>query len=99
VGENTWLKRWAEGRKCEDDMKVDQELDLDGRAENGRNLGRAIPQTHLLFLKNQPVEVSGYSGLHITTYWTTDRRKIGSRKEKLALRSTKCWMAPVVLRL
>jgi hypothetical protein len=62
VGENTWLKRWAEGRKCEDDMKVDQELDLDGRAENGRNLGRAIPQTHLLFLKNQPVEVSGYSG-------------------------------------
>jgi hypothetical protein len=51
VGENTWLKRWAEGRKCEDDMKVDQELDLDGRAENGRNLGRAIPQTHLLFSK------------------------------------------------
>jgi len=48
-------------------MKVDQELDLDGRAENGRNLWRAIPQTHLLFLKNQPVEVSGYSGLHITT--------------------------------
>jgi hypothetical protein len=38
VGENTWLKRWAEGRKGEDVMKVDQELDLDGRAENGRNL-------------------------------------------------------------
>jgi hypothetical protein len=91
VGENTWLKRWAEGRKGEDVMKVDQELDLDGRAENGRNLWRAIPQTHLLFLKNQPVEVSRYSGgLHITTYRTTGRRKIGSRKEKPALRSTKC---------
>jgi hypothetical protein len=59
---NTWLKRWVEGREGEASMKVNQELDLDGRAENGRNLGRVIPQTHLLFLKNQPVEVSGYSG-------------------------------------
>jgi len=42
VGANTWLKRWAEGRKGEDGMTVNQELDLDGRAENGRNLGRAI---------------------------------------------------------
>ena len=62
VGVNTWLKRWAEGRKGEDGMKVNQELDLDRRAENGRNLGRAISQTHLLFLKNQPGEISGYSG-------------------------------------
>ena len=45
------LKRWAEGKKGEDNMTVNQELDLAGRAENGRNLGRAIPQTHLPFLK------------------------------------------------
>jgi len=50
-----WLKRWAEDRKGEDGMTVNQELNLDGRAENGRNLDRAIPQTHLLFFKNQPV--------------------------------------------
>jgi len=46
-----WLKRWAEDRKGEDGMTVNQELNLDGRAENGRNLDRAIPQTHLLFSK------------------------------------------------
>jgi len=55
VGVNRWLKRWAEGRKGEDGMTVNQELDLDERAENGRNLGRALPQPHLLFFKNQPV--------------------------------------------
>jgi hypothetical protein len=27
-------------------MKVNQELDLDGRAENGRNLGRAVGLSH-----------------------------------------------------
>ena len=43
VGVTMWLKRWAEGRKGEDGMSVNQELNLDGRAENGRNLGRAIP--------------------------------------------------------
>ena len=43
LGVNRWLKRWAEGRKGEDGMTVNQEPDLDGRAENGRNLGRAIP--------------------------------------------------------
>ncbi len=43
VGVNRWLKRWVEGRKGEDVMKVNHELDLDGRVENGRNLGRAIP--------------------------------------------------------
>ena len=56
MGVNRWLKRWAEGRKGEDGMTVNQELDLDERAENGRNLGRALPQPHLLFFKNQPVE-------------------------------------------
>ena len=45
------LKRWAEGKKGEDGMTVNQGLDLAGRAENGRNLGRAIPQTRLPFLK------------------------------------------------
>jgi hypothetical protein len=65
VGENTWLKRWAEGRKCEDDMKVDQELDLDGRAENGRNLGRAIPQTHLLFSKINRCRYPDTRGVYI----------------------------------
>jgi len=49
-----WLKRWDECRKGEDDMTVNQELDLDGRAENRGNLNRAIPWTHLPF-KNQPV--------------------------------------------
>jgi len=49
VGVTIWLKMWAECRKGEDGMKGNQELDLDRRAENGRNLGRAIPQTHLLF--------------------------------------------------
>jgi hypothetical protein len=51
VGVNSWLKRWAEGRKGEDVMKVNQELDLGWRTENGRNLGRDIPQTHLLSSK------------------------------------------------
>jgi len=36
-----WLKGWAENKKDKDDITVNQELDLDGRAENGRNLGRA----------------------------------------------------------
>ena len=48
-GITMWLKRWAEGRKGEDGMTVKQELYLDGRAENGRNLGKTIPQTHRLF--------------------------------------------------
>jgi len=42
---------WDECRKGEDDMTVNQELDLVGRVENEGNLGRAIPQTHLLFSK------------------------------------------------
>jgi len=55
VGVTMWMKRWAEDRKGEDGMTVNQELNLDGRAVNGRNLGKAIPQTHLLFFKNQPL--------------------------------------------
>jgi hypothetical protein len=47
-----WLKRWAECRKGEDGMTVNQELDCDRRAENGRNLSRAIPWTHLPFKKS-----------------------------------------------
>ena len=43
VGVNTGLKRWAEGRNGEDVMTVNKEFDLARRAENGRNLGRAIP--------------------------------------------------------
>jgi len=30
-----WLKKWAEGRKGEDVMTVNQELDLVEREENG----------------------------------------------------------------
>ena len=56
-----WLKRWAEGRKGEDDMTVNQEFDLAGKSENGRNLGRAILQTHL------PLEKSAGVGLWIFT--------------------------------
>jgi len=82
VGANTWLKRWAGGRKGEDVMKVNQELDLGGRAENDRDLGRAIPQTHLLFSKISEYRSPDTRGLHITIYRTTDRRKIGSRTEK-----------------
>jgi len=51
-------------------MKVNQELDLDGRAENGRNLGRAIPQTHLLFSKISQYRSPDTRGLHITIYRT-----------------------------
>ena len=50
-----WLKRWAEGRKGEDGMTVKQELYLDGRAENVRNLGKTIPQTHLPLKKSAGV--------------------------------------------
>ena len=70
VWANTWLKRWAEGRKGEDDMTVNQELDLDGRAENGRNLGRSIPQTHLLFSKISQYRSPDTRGLYITIYRT-----------------------------
>ena len=48
-------------------MKVNQEFDLDGRAENGRNLGRAILQTHLLFFKNQPVYAMPNAGKSLTS--------------------------------
>jgi hypothetical protein len=82
VGANTWLKRWAEGRKGEDVMKVNQEFDLAGRAENGRNLGMTISQTHLLFSKIGQYRSPDTLGLHITIYRTTDKRKIGSRTEK-----------------
>jgi len=34
-GVTMWLKKWAEGRKSEDVMTVNQELDLVERAENG----------------------------------------------------------------
>lgn len=54
VGANTFLKRWVEVRKGTNAMTVNRGLDLAGRAENGGNLGRAMPQTRLLFLKNQP---------------------------------------------
>jgi len=54
-----WLKRWDECRKCEDDMTVNQELDLDRRAENRGNLVRAIPWTHL------PLKTSACVGLWI----------------------------------
>ena len=37
--------------KGEDGMTVNQEFDLAGKSENGRNLGKTIPQTHRLFLK------------------------------------------------
>jgi hypothetical protein len=50
-----WLKRWAEVRKGEDGMIVNQELDLGGRMENRGNLGRAIPWTHLPFKKSSGV--------------------------------------------
>jgi hypothetical protein len=57
-----WLKTracppvlWRAGaRKGADPLAVNRGLDLAGRAENGGNLGRAIPHTHLLFLKISP---------------------------------------------
>jgi hypothetical protein len=76
-----WLKRWAEGRKGEDTMTVNQELDLAGRAENGRNLGRAISQTHLPF-KISRCRSPDTLGRYIITYRITDRREIGSRTER-----------------
>ena len=46
---------WDKGRKGDVDMTVNQERDLVGRAENGINLGRAIPQTHLPLKKSAGV--------------------------------------------
>lgn len=51
-------------------MTVNQELDLAGRAENGGNLGKAIPQTHLLFLKIIQCRSPDTPGLHKATYRT-----------------------------
>ena len=51
VGITMRLKRWAEDRKGEDGMKVNQELNLAGRAENGRNLFKAILQPISFFSK------------------------------------------------
>lgn len=48
VGPNTCLKRWAERRKGEDGMTVNQELDLDERAENGKIWGRLSHKMSLL---------------------------------------------------
>jgi hypothetical protein len=49
------VERWAECSKGEDGMTVNQELDLDGRAENGRNLGKVLPQPHLPLKKSAGV--------------------------------------------
>ena len=46
VGVTIWLKMWAECRTGDVDMTVNQEFDLAGKSENGRNLGKTIPQTH-----------------------------------------------------
>jgi hypothetical protein len=43
VGVTLWLKRGDKGRKGANGMTVNQERDLFGRAENDRNLGRALP--------------------------------------------------------
>jgi len=84
MGANTWLKKWAEGRKGEDAMTINQELNLAGRAENGENLGRAIPQTHLLFLKISRCRSPDTRGLHIITYRTTDRGKLEAGQKKIS---------------
>jgi len=55
VGVTIWLKMWDEHRKCEDDITVNQEFDLAGKSENGRNLGKTIPQTHLPLKKSAGV--------------------------------------------
>ena len=52
---NTCLKIWAKCRKGEEDMTVNQDLDLAGRAENRGNLGKTIPQTHLPLKKSAGV--------------------------------------------
>ena len=57
--------------KGEDGMIVNQERDCDGRAKNGTNLGRNIPQTHLPFKKLGIYLPSIYRqapGRHITTF-------------------------------
>jgi hypothetical protein len=47
---------WDKGRKSDVDMTVNQERDCVGRAENGINLGRAIPHTHLPVKKSAGVD-------------------------------------------
>jgi len=47
---------WRAGvGKGGDAKSVNRGLDLAGRAENGRNLGKTIPQTHLPFKKSAVV--------------------------------------------
>jgi hypothetical protein len=55
VGSNKCLKMLNEGRKGEDGTTVNQEFGLAGKSENGRNLGKTIPQTHLLPKKSASV--------------------------------------------
>jgi len=43
---------WNKCSKDEYGMTVNQERDCDGKAKNGINLGRAIPQTHLTLKKS-----------------------------------------------
>ena len=71
-----WLKRWDEYRKGEDDMTVNQELDLDGRAENQGNLVRAILWTHLPFKKSAGVS---HANMQVNP-WPPARRTYGSER-------------------
>jgi len=68
---------------------MNQEFDLAGRPENGGNLGRAIPQTHLLVSKIRRDIPPDTQGLHITTRSTW--RPFGS--ERLDMSSSTCLTA------
>ena len=47
-----YLKRRDKGKKSKDGKTVNQELDLDWRAENEDNLSRIIPWIHLPLKKS-----------------------------------------------
>ena len=69
VGSNTCLKMWDKGSKGEDGMTVNQELDLDGRAENRGNLSRTIRKIkfHPILFLSQPIPGSACG--HVIDYF------------------------------
>jgi hypothetical protein len=69
VGVNMWLKMWDKGRKGEYGTTVNQEFDLAGKSENGRNLSKTIPHSHLILKKSAGV------GL-----WPPAQRAYGSKR-------------------
>ena len=70
------MKRGDKGKKSKDGKIVNQEFDLDWRAENGGNLSRAIPWIHLPLKKSAGV---CFWILRVSIYSLIGNRKLGTR--------------------